>query len=112
MKNSIIDISILLVIISILSCQLVWGIDTGGCTQQRPYKEDEILVKFRPGIAEERIQEINDSMGAEVIRVMRTIGVHVLRIPRGESVEGMVGKYNALVEVEYAEPNYTFSIQK
>ncbi len=103
--------SIFLITTLILSFQIIWGIEKGGHSQRGVYKENEILVKFKKGVSEERIEEINGRMGTELVKVIRTVRIHVLQIPEAESVEGMVEKYSALPEVEYAEPNYTFSIQ-
>jgi len=45
-------------------------------------------------------------------KFLRTLKVYVLKLPPGAPVEDMRKKFQALPEVEYAEPNYTVTIQK
>jgi thermitase len=79
-------------------------------TQSAGYVQGQILVKFKKTVSAERIEEINQIMGAEIIKIIRGIRVYQLRIPDDRTVPEMVKEYTALPEVEYAEPNYQVHI--
>lgn len=70
------------------------------------YKNGELLVKFKEGVTEEEIRNINKGMGTEVIEVIKGIGVYRLKIISNKSVEYMVEAYSKDPRIEYAEPNY------
>jgi serine protease len=67
---------------------------------------DEILVKFKPGVGEEKIDEINSKHGALVRYTSPYTGTKRIAIPKGKTVPDMVGIYSKNPNVEYAEPNY------
>ena len=79
---------------------------------EKTYREGEILVKFKKDVSQDRIGEILEETGTEKIKMLGTVGVYVLRIPKGTTVESMVEKFQTLPEVEYAEPNYTVTIRR
>ncbi len=66
----------------------------------------QILVKFRPDTSQAAIGEINGRQKAEIKKTIKGIDVHVIRFSADIPVEEMVGRYNADVSVEYAEPDY------
>ena len=71
-----------------------------------PYRPGELLVKFKGGVSQKRIQEINTVLGTKTIQFFESSGVYLLKIRSENSVEITVRKYTELPEVEYAEPNY------
>src|SRR5437588_346291 len=68
--------------------------------------EHEALVRFRPGVSEERIQAIaarlHDRVEDEIESVDGLVAVEDLS---GEPSDQIVRDYSSLPEVEYAEPN-------
>ncbi len=78
-----------------------------------PYEEGEaeVLVRFRPGVSEERIQEItaehNDRVEDEFESVEGLAAVDDLDDATAEAV---AAEYAALPEVEYAEPNFRIEL--
>jgi len=64
---------------------------------------DEIVVKFRPEIKEERIKEI---IKVEVKKKHRIKNIYRLKVPLGRTINEMVEEYKQRPEVEFAEPNY------
>ena len=67
---------------------------------------DEILVKFKPGVGEEKIDEINSKHGA-FVKYSSPYGKFIrIGIPPGKAVSEMVGIYSKNPDVEYAELNY------
>jgi len=71
-----------------------------------PYAPGELLVKFRQGISTARAGSIHRSLGAKAIERLRFIGIDLIKIPDGRSLEEAVSLYKADRDVEYAEPNY------
>ena len=72
---------------------------------KRSVVSGEALVKFKPSVSQERIDAILKENGAELITMMKGIGVHHVRIVGKESVETAVKNLSTFREVEYAEPN-------
>jgi subtilisin family serine protease len=67
---------------------------------------DQILVRFRPSLTDWHTDRVLLRRGMSRLRRVEAIGVDVLRLPPGLSVEQAVAVLNALPEVEFAEPNY------
>jgi subtilisin family serine protease len=83
------------------------------------YISDEILVKFKPKIIphklEERVKAVEDEVSkvgvkAKVKKDFLFINVHHLKILDGTPVEKVIERLKANPNVEYAEPNYIYSI--
>lgn len=66
---------------------------------------DELLVKFKPDVLEERKQQIHKRHGSREKDYLYEIGVYVLTLPRGKSPKGAAREYNLEEDVEFAEPN-------
>ena len=67
---------------------------------------DQVLVKFRPGVAPAQSAESHRlAGGAEMKRSAKT-GIALVRITSGESVNAVLAKYRGDARVEFAEPNY------
>lgn len=66
---------------------------------------DEILVKFKDGIGNDRIDKVNLKHRASV-RHSSSSGLKRIAISKDTTVSEMVSFYNSEDEVEYAEPNY------
>lgn len=70
------------------------------------YVPDQIIVKFKPGTTVEAVNQLNQSLGTEVVQTSTQLGFKVLQIPEGKTVAEMVAIYSEQSIVEYAEPNY------
>lgn len=70
------------------------------------YVKDEVIVKFKEGIADSRINEINASLGCETIKNIGLTKTFLIKIKTGKSVKEIIDKYKQFEEVEYAQPNY------
>ena len=75
-------------------------------SHEEEYVPDQIIVKFKPGTPSEAVEQLNSSLGTEVIFTSPSLGFKVLRIPAGKTVAEMVDIYSKQAIVEYAEPNY------
>jgi hypothetical protein len=67
----------------------------------------EILVKFKPGVTRETLDRIAQENGLRIIRLVSPPGLYLLEIRTTVSEKEMIQRISRLVEVEYAEPNYT-----
>src|SRR5215213_6162452 len=74
--------------------------------------EAEVLVRFKPGVSEERIEAItaglNDRVEDEIESVEGLASIDDLDDAEAEQV---AAEYAALPEVEYAEPNFRISVE-
>lgn len=66
----------------------------------------EIIVKFKRGVSQGAIQQINVRCGTSVLSISERGRFKRLRIPRNKTVEEMVAIYNRNPNVVYAEPNF------
>ncbi len=66
----------------------------------------EIIVKFKRGVSQDVIRQINQPHGTSVLSISKRGQFMRLRIPRNRTVEEMVAVYSRNPNVEYAEPNY------
>jgi subtilisin family serine protease/6-phosphogluconolactonase (cycloisomerase 2 family) len=75
-------------------------------TAAQLYIPGEILVKFKPGVQDERIRRWHASLG--VIQRGQVGPAHIQRLglPVGLSVDAAVAVYRQNPDVDYAEPNY------
>jgi serine protease len=69
------------------------------------YVSGELIVKFTPGISNEKIASINSRYGTSVEYTSPYAGFKILHIPKGKTVPEMVEKYNRNPNVEYAVVN-------
>ncbi len=67
------------------------------------YSKTTFLVKFRPGTPGTRIAAVNRAEGVTQRANISQIGVRVLNVPKGKTVEAMVARYAKNPNVEFAE---------
>ncbi|TFH05189.1 MAG: PKD domain-containing protein [Methanosarcina sp.] len=72
---------------------------------EQKYVPGEILVKFNPGVSEEKIKNINAGHGTQVTYTSPYAGFKILKIPKTKTVEEMTEIYSKNPNVEYAVPN-------
>jgi thermitase len=69
--------------------------------------EPEVLVRFKPGVSEERIEEIAASHNDRVEDEIESVeGLAAIDDLDDESAAQVAAEYASLPEVEYAEPNF------
>jgi len=76
----------------------------------RQYTEGRLLVKFREGISEERIQSLVGEQGASVLEHLGKRDIYQIKLKKGQSVEEAMERFLSLPEVRYAEPDYTIKL--
>ncbi len=95
------------VILLVLSLSVFVGTSfTEAQPEDRPeYLPDEILAKFKDGVAKNTINSIIRKVNGNVIRKYRLVSLMHLKVP-ANTVKLAVNHLRGLPEVEYAEPNY------
>jgi subtilisin family serine protease len=73
--------------------------------------EPEVLVRFRPGVSVERMDEIAASLGDRVEDEIESVeGLASIDDLDDREAERVAAEYASLPEVEYAEPNYRIKL--
>ncbi|HXR03190.1 MAG TPA: S8 family peptidase [Verrucomicrobiae bacterium] len=74
---------------------------------QTAYREDQILVKPKAGIDRTALNHFHLAQKSAVLRTFKGMGsLQILSVPRGETVQGLIAKYQKSGLVEFAEPDY------
>ncbi|QWV94814.1 S8 family serine peptidase [Geomonas oryzisoli] len=71
-----------------------------------------MLVKFRAGTSAQSSKSVHGRRGGELVKEFPRLRLHHVKLKKGVSVEEALKEYQAEPEVEYAEPNYLYSIQQ
>lgn len=77
-----------------------------GIQKNEKYVPNEILVKFKPGLSNKEVDNINSKCEASVLYTSPYAGFKTLKVPKSKTVEEMVAIYSKNPNVEYAVPNY------
>ncbi len=72
---------------------------------KRRFVRDELLVRFRSGVAEPEVRAVHARTGGSVVRMIPRIGVQVVKLPPGTDPESALAAYRASPAVEFAERN-------
>ena len=70
---------------------------------------DELVVRFKAGVSEPVIRQVNGQHGTRVLSTSRRARFKRLRIPAGRRAEELATAYRRNPNVEYAEPNFIAS---
>ena len=92
----------------ILICLLV--VEGTGVGQTLPtpnYREDQILIKPKPGVSPSALASLHSAQKGAVLGTFASIGhLQIIRVPKGETVQSVISKYEKSGLVEFAEPDY------
>jgi PKD repeat protein len=72
----------------------------------KKYKKGEILVRFKPEVAENDKVKIHKKHGGEKIKDFASLRLHLVKLRKDQTVEEAVKLYKMEPLVEYAEPNF------
>jgi subtilisin family serine protease len=78
-------------------------------TVSTQFREGELLVKFRGGVAQAQVQSTFSSVGIAQIKYFPAIDVYLCNITNQQSVNAAVQASQADPNIEYAEPNYIYT---
>jgi subtilisin family serine protease len=78
-----------------------------------PHRTGQILIKPRIGASSALLQALHSTHGATTARTFARLGnLQVLRLPKGLNVEQAVALYRFNPLIEFAEPDYRFTINQ
>jgi serine protease len=82
-------------------------------TLGRPvFVPDQLMVKFRPGVASAAEIGVHRAAGATVLRTIERLGVQVVRLAPGVSAEAAMAAYRASGLIEYVEQDkYVYALR-
>ena len=83
--------------------------DGVGTLSKQKWAPGEIIVKFKAGISQDVIRQMNQTHGNSVLSISKRGKFHRLGISKNRTVEEMVSIYSQNPNVEYAEPNFIAS---
>ncbi len=75
------------------------------------FKQGELLVKFKEGVSESRINEIISLEEASIISTSKSTGVYNIKLKENMDVLKAKEKFISYKEVQFAEPNYMIKMQ-
>ncbi len=71
------------------------------------YRTDQILIRSQAGVSGGALAAFHAARGARVARSFASVGgLQAVTVPAGETVPGLVAKYQQSGLVEFAEPDY------
>jgi len=70
------------------------------------YIPDELLVMFKEGVPESRINAINESLNVQVITTLQPGRTCLIKVPKQKSLEEVRKAYLSFPEVQAVELNY------
>lgn len=75
--------------------------------EKGPYKEGELLVKFKSGISASSFPRTHQALSARTIKKYSVVSnLEHVKLPQGVSIRDAITQYMSDPNVEYAEPNY------
>jgi len=97
-----------LMVAGVAASMVVWlTTSVSGQSTQPAYREDRILIKPKAGINQSALDNFHLARKGEVLRTFDGIGhLQILRVPKGETVPGLIAQYQKSGLVEFAEPDY------
>ncbi len=79
----------------------------GATISDQPYRQDQILIQPKAGVSGGALAAFHLAQGAGVRQTFAGLrGVEVVTVPAGDTVPGLIAKYQQSGLVTYAEPDY------
>lgn len=76
------------------------------------FTPQEVLIKFKNGVSQERIAFILKTNQIKVIAEIQMGHLYHVRVLDSRSVESAITQLTSYQEIEYAEPNYRYETEK
>jgi len=84
---------------------------TGGDTAEPLYVEGEVIVKFKQSASSSAIASTLSAAKSKSKKKLHLKNTMVAQVPKGDTVKGFVKSLEKLPNVEYAQPNYVYTLQ-
>ena len=80
-----------------------------GSKKDPEFVPDELLVKFRESVSEEKKERLHKEHGARKLKEYKPLRLHRVKLKEGDMVKDAAARYKEDPDVEYAEPNFIVS---
>src|SRR6266487_3315448 len=74
-----------------------------------PYVQDELLIKFKEGVTDEKKEHLHAKNGTKKLREYKPLRLHRVKLKEGDNPKNAAERYKSDKDVEYAEPNFIVS---
>ncbi|MDY6933459.1 MAG: S8 family serine peptidase, partial [Spirochaetota bacterium] len=113
--NKCIDIRLSIILIPVISSLILIGaspikFNKSRSKIARQYIEGEILIKFKKKIPQQNQINTIRRYGCETLKTITKNSISHVKLERGTSVEDAIDIFNNDPSVEYAQPNYIYTI--
>jgi len=100
----------LLILVGVVPLFFIWLTTSTRAQSNAPaYREDQILIQPKAGIGRIVLDNFHRAQKSAVLRTFERMGrLQVLSVPKGETVAGLIAKYQKSGLVEFAEPDYLY----
>ena len=109
MNQNIFKIVISLLVCLILFPGVLFSREIDGHNPE--YVTQQILIRFTTDTSDSRKNEIREDVGAELIKIVKSIHIELWQLPDGITTDEVIDYLNSLSEIEYLEPNYLYKPQ-
>ncbi len=76
------------------------------------YARDEVIVKFKSAVSDSAIMSTLDAADSEVQESLPGDDLVIAGVPEGQTVDSFIDMLSAQPDVEFAQPNYIYHIEK
>ncbi|HET7502490.1 MAG TPA: S8 family serine peptidase [Kofleriaceae bacterium] len=84
---------------------------TTAAAKAPPYKPDEVLVRFKSGVAHTRSAAVHAQRSAQVLREYRVpSNLQLVKLPQGTDIAKVIDGYRSDPDVLFAEPNFIYQL--
>jgi thermitase len=109
MKRMLAIVASLVLAVVLIHPQAV-GAETAAQVDKPAYAPDQVIVKFKEGTSASAMKATHQEEQAKLLTRNTKLGFDVVKV-EDKSVEQAIKEYEKNPEVEYAEPNYIYTIQ-
>ena len=86
------------------------GPPPGQQAELAPHVPGEVLVKFQPWVNSAQAEQHLAALNLQVKRQIPALGVKLVKLPPGLSVEEALSRFSNRHGIQYVEPNYIYQI--
>jgi len=80
-------------------------------SQRQPYPTDELIVRFKPYVAEDEAISIIKEIEGEILNYYKEINVYLIKLKRDMTIDKAKKALGSNPNIEFSEPNYMRNIR-
>lgn len=78
--------------------------------ENKSYNTNEILVKFKDGVSDQRIKNIQEELNLSMVEFNKKTKMYRMKMIDDSSIENKIHQLNDISEIEFAEPNHAIKL--